>query len=78
MHVGFQFFMSLEHILQILAPPRLNVIGHLVVGSKTLPCSTLITMLCNMTHAITTFAITLGSHHQQGLATTFHFNYKTP
>jgi hypothetical protein len=28
MHVGSQFFMSLEHILQILTPPHLYVIGH--------------------------------------------------
>jgi hypothetical protein len=28
LHVGSQLFISLENILQILAPPRLNVIGH--------------------------------------------------
>jgi hypothetical protein len=40
----------------------------LIVSSKIRSSSSSITMLCNMMHAINTFAITFQSHNRQGFA----------
>jgi len=71
---SFVFWMYFANVKPlIISMPCYNS----MVSSKTSFCSSSITLLCNMTHAINTFAITMRSHKQEALATICHFDCNT-